>query len=105
MRVVGIIMTKRSITIGNGEKELYRIFKELEIYGRSTFSYPDREKHTGIARSIGIRGKPLVKNNLLIPPLSSTNRHRMTGVQLPIGVEIKEKKTHNGYLFLFQRKE
>jgi hypothetical protein len=103
MRAVGIIMVKKSIMIGNGEKELYRIFKDLERYGRTTFSYPDRAKHTGIARSIGIRGKPLVKNNLLVPPLSSTNSHRMTGVLLPTDVKIYRKKTRNGYLFTFQR--
>jgi len=93
-----------SIPVKCTEKELYRIFKDLERYGRTTFSYPDRSKHTSIARTIGIRTAPLVEKNLFIPPLSSTNRHRMTGVQLPIGVVINEKKTPKGSRFYFQRK-
>ena len=97
--------TKQYITIQNTEKELYRIFKDLERYGRTTFSYPDRYKHTGIARSIGIRGKPFIDRELLIPPLSSTNRHRMTGVQVPPGVQVSEKRTKKGIRFYFQRKK
>jgi len=84
------------------EKELYRIFKDLEQYGRTTFSYNDRSKQQGIARSIGKRGSNLVENGLLVPPLSSTNKHRMTGIQLPIGVQIKEEK--KGIFKFYRRK-
>lgn len=96
---------KQYITIRPTEKEMYRIFKDLEQYGRTTFSYPDRYKHTGIARSIGVRGKPLIEDNLLVPPLSSTNRHRMTGVQLPPNVQINEQRTKKGIRFYFSRKK
>lgn len=96
---------KNSIKIKICEKELYHIFKDLEKFGRTTFSYPDVEKHRGIARSIGIRAKPLVKKNLIIPPLSSTNSHRMTGIMLPPNVEITEKKDAGGFRFYFQRKK
>ena len=82
---------KYSIKVLPTEKELYRIFKDLEKHGRTIFNYPDRSKHSGIARSIGIRCKPLIENDLFFPPLSSTNKHRMTGVQLPIGVSVKEE--------------
>jgi len=93
--------TKNSIGIRSSEKELYRIFKDLERHGRTTFSYPDRSKHCGIARSIGIRCKPLVDRDLMIPPLSSSNKHRMTGVQLPKNVEVVETKKG---IFRFKRR-
>jgi hypothetical protein len=96
---------KNIITVLSSEKDLYRIFKELEKHGRSNFSYQDLDKHRGIARKIGIRGKQLVERGLLIPPLSSTNKHRVTGVQLPIGVKIEEKKTFNGSRFFFHRRK
>lgn len=97
--------SKYSIAIKKEEKELYHIFKDLEKYGRTTFSYPNRKIHQGIARSIGIRAKPLYKRDLMIPPLSSTNKHRMTGVMLPKNVEIVEKKTPNGSRFYFHNKK
>ena len=83
---------KHSILIRNNEKELYSIFKDLERYGRTTFSYPDPRKQQSIARTIGVRGKDLADEGLFVPPLSSTNRHRLTGVQLPNNVKIKEDK-------------
>jgi hypothetical protein len=91
--------------IRNGEKELYHIFNDLKLHGRTTFSYPDVRKQQGIARSIGLRVKPFVDRKLMVPPLSSTNKHRMTGVQLPIGVKLKEKKELYGSRFYFQRKK
>lgn len=100
-----MLKTKHSIMIRNGEKELYHIFNDLKLYGRTTFSYPDIKKHQGIARSIGLRVKPLIEPKLMLPPLSSTNKHRMTGVQLPIGVKLEEKKEPCGSRFYFQRKE
>jgi len=87
------------------EKELYRIFKDVKEYGRTIFQYPDCHKQQSIARTIGVRVAPLVEQNLIVPPLSSTNKHRMTGIQLPIGVEITEKKSPNGSRFYFQRKK
>jgi len=93
---------KNSIGIKSSEKELYHIFKDLEKHGRTTFSYPDRSKQQGIARSIGIRCKPLVDRNLMIPPLSSTNNHRMTGIQLPINVKVVETKKG---IFSFKRRK
>ena len=83
---------KNSIGIKPDEKELYHIFKDLEHHGRAIFSYPDLSKHRGIARSIGIRCKPLVEKNLIVPPLSSTNNHRMTGIMLPTNVKVVETK-------------
>ena len=96
---------KHSIHIGNDEKELYHIFKDLERYGRTTFSYPDPKKQQSIARTIGIRVSPLAKQDLMIPPLSSTNKFRMTGIQLPTNVKIKESKEGNGSRFYFSFKK
>ena len=93
---------KNSIGIKSSEKELYRIFKDLEMHGRTTFSYPDVSKHRGIARSIGIRCKPLVERNLMIPPLSSTNNHRMTGIMIPPNVCVVETKKG---IFSFNRRK
>ena len=87
---------KYSIKVHHSEKELYRIFKDLERYGRTTFSYPDYSKQQGIARSIGIRGKNLFERDLFLPP-ASTRQHRINLVQLPIGVKIKEKKIYKYY--------
>ena len=95
--------SKNSIGIQASEKELYRIFKDLEQHGRATFSYPDVAKHNGIAKSIGIRGKPLYEKGLFYPP-AHTRQHRINIVALPIGVKIVEKKTSNGSRFFFQRK-
>ena len=83
--------TKYSIEIKNGEKELYRIFKELERYGRSSFSYKDRAKQQDLARNIGMRGKPLIEQGLFYPP-AKTRQHRINIVALPIGVRLIEEK-------------
>ena len=92
---------KYSIKVHHTEKELYRIFKDLEKHGRAIFNYPDRTKQQGIARSIGIRGKSLVERDLFLPP-ARTRDQRINLVQLPIGVKIVEKK--NGRFF-FQRED
>jgi len=101
-------MTKYSIQVKHGEKELYRIFKDLENHGRTTFSYPDRAKRNGISRSIGLKTKPLIERGLFYPPLNSRDSHQVkhpfTGIILPIGVNVKEKKYGNASRFFFQRK-
>lgn len=91
---------KYSIKVPPTKIELYKVFKNLEKNQRTIFSFPDRTKHSGLARSIGIVGKPLIERKLLIPPLSSTNQRRMTGVQLPIGVKTIEKK--KGFFDFFE---
>lgn len=50
---------------------------------------------------INIRVKPLVERDLIIPPLSSTNNHRMTGVMLPVNVKVVETKKG---IFRFSRR-
>ena len=92
---------KYSIKVHHSEKELYRIFKDLEKYGHTTFEYDNPKKQQGIARSIGIRGKPLVDNGFLVPPLSSTNKHKMTGIMLRPNIKCIEKS----HRFYFQRKK
>jgi len=94
--------TKNSIGIKESEKELYRIFKDLERHGRATFSYNDPVKHQSISRSIGIRGKPLYEKGLFYPP-ASTRQHRINIVALPIGVQVKEKKIKKKHHFFFKR--
>lgn len=96
--------SKYSIPIKKDEKELYRIFKDLEKYGRTTFSYPDSKKQQGIARSIGIRAKHLFKQDLMLPP-AMTRQHRINIVALPTNVQIVEKKTPNGFRFYFSNKK
>jgi len=88
--------------VENGEKELYRIFKDLERYGRSAFSFPDHSKQRGIARSIGIRGKSLFERDLFFPPALS-HRHRINIVALPPNVVVTEKKGKKRSRFYFSR--
>jgi len=90
---------KYSIKVHHTERELYRIFKDLEKHGRATFNYTDRQLQQGIARSIGIRGKSLIERELFFPP-ARTRDQRINLVQLPIGVKIVEKNNR----FFFQRK-
>lgn len=92
---------KYSIGVRHTERELYRIFKDLEKHGRTTFNYTDRTKQQGIARTIGIRGKSLIERDLFLPP-ARTRDQRMNIVALPIGVTIKEKKKGR---FFFQRED
>jgi len=92
-------MTKYNIGICTTERELYRIFKDLEKHQRTTFNYPDRSKQQSIARSIGQRGKPFIKRGLLLPPARSRD-HSINIVALPIGVKVVEKKKG---IFKFQR--
>ena len=97
--------SKNSIWVQNGEKELYHIFKDLEKHGRAVFSYQDYSKHNGIARNIGRRAKSLVEQNFIIPPLSSTHHSRITGIIIPIGIKVTERKTTTGSNFIFQREK
>jgi len=92
---------KYSIKALPTEKELYRIFKDLERHGRTTFNYSDRSKQQGIARSIGIRGKSLIENGRLLPPARSRD-HKINIVALPIGVETVEYK--KGTFGFYRRK-
>lgn len=89
------------IKVHPGEKELYRIFKDLEKHGRTTFSYPDYNKQQNIAKSIGMRGKPLFESGLFIPP-ARTRQHRINVVALPIGVKVEERNVGR---FYFHRKK
>lgn len=82
---------KYSIGVRHTERELYRIFKDLERHSRTTFSYSDPVKQQSIARILGRRGKPLIENGLFLPPARSRD-HRINIVALPIGVKIKEKR-------------
>jgi len=82
------------------EKELYRIFKELELHSRTTFSYSDSGKQQSIARSLGQRGKPFIRRGLFLPPARARD-HSLNIVALPIGVTVEEKKPNR---FFFQRK-
>ena len=91
-----------SIKVNPSEKELYRIFKDLEKHQRTIFNYPDRSKQQGIARSIGIRGKELIEKDLFLPPARSRD-HSINIVALPIGVSIEEKK--KGRFFFTRRKQ
>lgn len=89
-----------SILVKSNEKELYHIFKDLEKHGRAVFSYPDDpNKQSGIARSIGIRCKPLVEKNLFIKPLSNNNHQ--TGILVPTDVQVVETKKG---IFNFKRR-
>ena len=98
------MVRKHSILVRNTEKELYRIFKDLERYGRCAFSYPDKRKQQSISRALGKRIQPLANAGLIIPPLSRDRRYRYTGVMLPtnINVKIEEKKTKKGSKFYFR---
>jgi len=102
--------TKNSIKIRHGERELYRIFKDLEKYNRAEFSYPERPGvQRGLARSIGIRGKPLIDNGFLNPPTITHNRFPTLSIisvptPKPPGnkkIDIKERKGRNCSWFDF----
>ena len=98
-----------SIKIKSCEVELYRIFKDLEKYGRAAFSYPSNPiKQQELARTIGKRSKKanLVKNDLFYPTgntraATNVKQSRLNLVQLPIGVEVIEKK--NGTFCFIRR--
>ena len=97
---------KNYIKINPGEDvELYRLFKRLEKYGRVAFSYPNNpRKQRGMARSIGIRGKPLIDKGLLHPPTVTHNRYPSTNIiALPVDVKIVERKGKNNSYFDFQK--
>lgn len=94
--------TKYSIKVLHTEKELYRICKDLEKHGRTTFKYDDSLKQQTIASKIGLRGKHLVERDLFFPP-ARTRQHSMNIVALPINVKIEERKNKNFSRFFFQR--
>lgn len=97
--------TKYSIKVPRDEITFYRICKELEEHSRSSFSFPnDPEKQRGIARSFGIRSKPLVERDLMLPVTVTRHKHPSVNiVALPIGVEVIEKKSNGYSRFYFRR--
>ena len=95
--------TIQSITINFEQQELYKIFKKLEIHGRAGFSFPDKQKQAKLARTIGMKGKPLIKKNLLYPP-SLAKYYGINIVALPVDVQIVEKKLNKKSIFMFKKK-
>jgi len=100
-----VISIAKSITIGNGEKELYRIFKDLEKYGRSTFTYPDKAKRNSISQQISYKTKDIPVPELFLPPANYGDSRRIkqptSAILLPPNVYIEEKKLRNGSIFKF----
>ena len=100
--------TKNSIGIKSTEKELFHIFRDVELHSRATFSYPDPAKQQSIARVIGIRSKPLVERGLFNPVAITRqhiNRRPVNVVTLPIGVKGENKKSGNGNRFYSKREK
>ena len=93
----------KGITIKQSEKELYRIFKEVERYGRAIFNYPDRTKQESINRSIGWRIKPYIQQGLIFPVVTHP-RYRFSILAIPPDVKLIEKKTKKGIKFYPERK-
>jgi len=92
-----------SMKIDFKEQDLYRIFKKLEIHGRAGFRFDDKQKQATIAKTIGIRGKPLVEKKLLYPPAICRN-HGINVVALPVDVKVVEKKLGRFSVFQFKKK-
>jgi len=57
----------------------------------------------GISRGIGIRFKPLIKNDFITPPLGRTNGGNISGFMLKRDVQVKTQKKGNGKIFKFFR--
>jgi len=93
----------RSFKVREEEKELYRISKELELYGRSGFSFSDRKKQQNIARTLGVRGKLIIENDLLFP-VTLARHHGVNVIAVPPNVSVKSKKIFKGWRFSFHRK-
>lgn len=95
---------RNSIVINYNEKELYRIFKDLERYGRTSYSYP--EKQNSISRTISKKGTHLIHGKFLYPPISAYRSHQIketrSFIQLPINVKIVEKKGRKKSIFNFK---
>jgi len=67
---------KYSIKVRHTEKELYRIFNDVKLYKRAEWCFPKNpKKQRGLARSIGIRAKPLIDKGLLNPTTITHNRY------------------------------
>jgi hypothetical protein len=96
------------VKIKHSEKELYRIFTDLTKHGRCSYSYPNSQ--AAISRSIALRTKPLIeaKPPLVFPPTSSYRSNQIkeprSFIQLPIGVELVEKKGNKSSIFIPRRK-
>jgi len=93
---------KQIIKVPPTNADLYNTLKRLERDGHTIFNYPDRNRHVGLARQIGIKCKPAIIEKFIVPPLSSTNKHRMTGIQLYPDVKMKEEKKG---IFIFKRRK
>ena len=96
---------KLGIKVLHTEKELYRIFKRLEKYGRTTINYPSNDIQNSISRKISWRTKNIPVPDYFIPPhnLRSSRRIKssMSICQLPIDVKIEETKFKNFSRFRF----
>lgn len=85
---------KYQIKISPSEKELYRIFKDLELYGRCAYSYPEKQK--SVSLKLSKKCDPFIKRGLMYPPVSNywsnQSKEIRSYVQLPIKVSIREKR-------------
>jgi len=92
---------KYSIKVPPTNKDLYNIFKKLEMHNRASFNFPDRNKQQLIAKKIAVDGKILIDNGFLYPPARSRDK-RINLVAVTIGSRIKEQKKG---LFIGQREK
>ena len=94
--------------IKHSEKELYRIFTDLTKYGRTNFTYPDKNKRNSISRQISYRCDSLIHGGLMFPPVNNRDSRQMkismSFIQLPIGIKLEEKKGNSTSIFFPRRK-
>ena len=82
--------------------DFFRYYNEMSK-NRCTYLELDGPKRNGVSRSLGIRLKPLIKNNFITPPISRTHGGNITGIILKRDVKIQAVKKGNGKLFKFFR--
>lgn len=87
-----MVMGKKTngIFIPYSEKELYSIFKDLEHYGRTSYTY-DSDKRKHIGNWVGKECSHLIKKNM-IEPTYTNPRIKKGYIQLPVNVKIVEVK-------------
>ena len=90
---------KNGIYIPYTDKELYCIFKDLEQYGRTSYSF-DADRRKVIGTRIGQKCCDLIERNLLEHPVTNPRIHK-SYIQLPIVVKVIEKKKSDGSFFEF----